>query len=318
MNELQEFNDRFQPVENTNENPFHLFIVGSKLRESTATRYDDVEPRELIIDESIQDWLLSTTKAVMSHILEYEIVDINVVDEASESIKRFIDVEQINQLANWQHVVSENQVEQSAHELINDESFKPKAMIAKIQIGEQSIAFLKVINEGVLLKTRIIFGFNVDRGSYHLESGQNRKLFIDEQWDAIIFENKMIMNHESKVLSLFRYYEKFKEAAERVVEGLMESGLIADANAMLGFVTNQISLQKKLARAANYPLDSIRRDRIQTLIDGGVINLSINREGQIECTTKEEAKVVVDVIMDNYVTSMITDENYRALNKSKI
>lgn len=102
------------------------------------------------------------------------------------------------------------------------------------------------------------------------------------------------------------------------MENIKELGWISEEADLLRFIGSQVSLQKKLARASNYSFEGIQRERVVNLINQGTINLNLDEEGKIICTTKEEAKVVVDVILDNFVTSMITDERYRALNKSKL
>lgn len=316
--QIEAFNQQFQPIMDTEQNAFRLYIVGKKLREGTTTAYDEVNPKEIIIDDSIQDWILRTTKAMLSCLLEYDIVNIQDVDEGGESIRRYIQLAELNQLVQWQEIISQDQLEGNAHRLINDSDFKPKALIAIFRLQDQTISFLKVISESVLLKTRTIMNWNVARGQYELDENTNKRLFLDEQWDGIIFENNVVLFNEGKILSLFKYYEKFREAAEQVVENIRELGWLSEEADLLRFIGSQVSLQKKLARAANYPFEGIQRDRIVNLINQGTISLNLDEEGKIVCTTKEEAKVVVDVILDNFVTSMITDERYRALNKSKL
>jgi hypothetical protein len=316
--QVEAFNQQFQPIMNTDQNGFRLYIVGKKLREGTATAYDEIDPKEIIMDDSIQEWLLRTTKSMLSSLLEYDLVNIQDVDEGGETIRRYIQMTELNQLAQWQEVIDQDQIEGNAHQLINDGDFKPKALIASFRINDQKIYFLKVISESVLMKTRTIMNWNVARGKYELDENTNKRLFLDEQWDGIIFENNVILYYESKILSLFKYYEKFKEAAEQVVENIKELGWLSEEADLLRFIGSQVSLQKKLARAANYSFEGIQRDRIVALINQGTISLNLDEEGKIVCTTKEEAKVVVDVILDNFVTSMITDERYRALNKSRL
>lgn len=316
--QLEVFNQQFQLLLNTDQIAFRLYIVGKKLRAGTVTTYDEIDPKEIIMDISIQNWLLRTTKTMLSSLLEYDLVNIQEVDEGGEAIRRYIQMTELNDLAQWQDVINRDQIEGNAHHLINDVEFKPKALIATFRIDDQTIYFLKVISESVLMKTRTILNWNVNRGQYELDENTNKKLYLDEQWDGIIFLNNVILYNESKILSLFKYYEKFREAAELVVENIKELGWLSDDADLLQFIGSQVSLQKKLARAANYPFESIQRDRVVDLINQGTIRLSLDQEGKIVCTTKEEAKVVVDVILDNFVSSMITDERYRALNKARL
>ncbi|WP_252181477.1 Kiwa anti-phage protein KwaB-like domain-containing protein [Geobacillus thermoleovorans] len=191
-------------------------------------------------------------------------------------------------------------------------------LLAKLEIDdEMKVYFLKIINESVFLKKRKILEV-VDRGDYQISQERDKKLFLDDQWDGIIIGNNVLLYNENKILSLFRYYERFRQAADEIVEQIMEKGIISDDSNFLQFVQSQISLQKKLAKAADYGLERIKRERIEELINTGMINLQLDEQGRIVCTTKEEARLVIDVILDNFVSSLITDDKYRAINKMRI
>ncbi|MFK4466597.1 Kiwa anti-phage protein KwaB-like domain-containing protein [Bacillus sp. RC252] len=315
---LETFKEQFCQIRDTDQNAFRLFIVGTQLRGGTASVYDECNPAELVVEGEVQDWLLNVTQPFLSNLLEYELVNMSEADDEGSTLKRFISLENLNQLNEWANTITRGHGVSNASELINREGFKPKALIAKFQIGETPIYFLKVLNEGVLLKRKTILTYDVGRGRYIIEDGRNKKLYLDEQWDGIIFENNVVLYHENKILSLFKYYEKFREAAERVVEQIGDLDILSDGTDLGQFIESQVMLQKKLARAADYEFETISRERIVELIQEGTIQLNLNDEGKIECTTKEEARIVVDVILDNFVTSLITENKYRARNKSKI
>ncbi|WP_255404869.1 Kiwa anti-phage protein KwaB-like domain-containing protein [Geobacillus sp. FJAT-46040] len=117
---------------------------------------------------------------------------------------------------------------------------------------------------------------------------------------------------------MYFFHRPFRQAADEIVEQIMEKGIVSDDSNFLQFVQSQISLQKKLAKAADYGLERIKRERIEELINTGMINLQLDEQGRIVCTTKEEARLVIDVILDNFVSSLITDDKYRAINKMRI
>lgn len=98
------------------------------------------------------------------------------------------------------------------------------------------------------------------------------------------------------------------------------SGLdfLTDASHLVEFISSRVSFQKKLARASAYVIDEVKRERIVDLINGGVINLSLDDDGKVECTTVQEMRILMDVLLDNFVSSLITDESYKAINKAKL
>ncbi|AEV17990.1 MULTISPECIES: Kiwa anti-phage protein KwaB-like domain-containing protein [Anoxybacillaceae] len=317
--ELIYVKEKINEMEHNNDYVYQLFIVGSVLREGTQSVYDDCDPKEIPIDQSVQDWLLGTTKALLEDVTEnYQVLNIREVDEESETIKRYIEINNLNQLYLWTQRINNEQVENDARTLINRDDFKPKVLLAKLEIDdEMKVYFLKIINESVFLKKRKILEV-VDRGDYQISQERDKKLFLDDQWDGIIIGNNVLLYNENKILSLFRYYERFRQAADEIVEQIMEKGIVSDDSNFLQFVQSQISLQKKLAKAADYGLERIKRERIEELINTGMINLQLDEQGRIVCTTKEEARLVIDVILDNFVSSLITDDKYRAINKMRI
>ncbi|MBU8970357.1 DUF4868 domain-containing protein [Bacillus altitudinis] len=297
---------------------FQLFIIGSILKEGTATIYDDTEPAEILTDVSVRDWVFTGTKNILNTLTEYELININDTDEPGEYFKRYLQLDTLSQLEQWKSHI-ENEIEhENARGYINNDRFKPKCIIAKLTVLEEDIYFIKVINESVLLKKRTILKYIATRDGYVIDENRDKKLFLDDQWDGIIFNQHVILLKENKILNLFRYYEKFREAAQNVVNQLESLNLLSGTENLNEFIQSTVSLQKKLAKAATYQIDQIRTDRINELINQGMINLNLNSEGKIECTTKEEARVVIDVLLDNFVASLITDEKYRVHNKSKI
>lgn len=278
-----------------------------------------MEPLEIIIDDSVQEWLVSKAKSTVTKLQEFELLDMGDIDESSEDTKRYLELTELSELAEWKNCINTVDCE-SAHETINQDDFKPKVFICHIQIDNQDFYLIKSISETVFLKRRRIMKYIPGRGSYKLEEDNgSKKIFLDENWDAFLLGDYVVLLNESKVLELFRYYEKFKEAAEQTLAELSSMDFIADMENIREFVSARVLFQKKLARAGStYPMDEVKVDRIKELISSGTINLRLNDQGKIECTSTQEMRVVLDVLMDNFVSSLITDEQYKAINKSKL
>ncbi|OXM82524.1 Kiwa anti-phage protein KwaB-like domain-containing protein [Paenibacillus rigui] len=316
---LEQLSNSISQQQNATNIPCRLYIVGSKLREGTKTRYDVIEPLEIIIDDSVQEWLLSSAKSTVDTLQGLELLEMSETDESGEGIKRYLELTELSELAEWKNCISTVECD-SAHETINQDDFKPKVFICHIQIGNQDFYLVKGISETVFLKQRKVMKFIPARGSYQLEEETgSKKIFLDDNWDALLLGDYVVLLNESRVLDLFRYYEKFKEAAEQTLSEISSMDFIADMENIRGFVSERVLFQKKLARAGStYPMDEVKIERIKELISGGTINLRLNEEGKIECTSTQEMRVVLDVLMDNFVSSLITDEQYKAINKSKL
>ncbi|WP_233130439.1 hypothetical protein [Geobacillus sp. FJAT-46040] len=65
------------------------------------------------------------------------VLNIREVDEESETIKRYIEINNLNQLYLWTQRINNEQVENDARTLINRDDFKPKVLLAKLEIDDE-------------------------------------------------------------------------------------------------------------------------------------------------------------------------------------
>jgi hypothetical protein len=316
---LGQINEALNNEEKADVTDCKLYIIGSTIKDGTKTKYEDAKLYEIVVDDSVTEFLLDSAKGTLHYLLDgesFEFYDIDDVDEGGENIKRYISVPHLSDLDIWQSTIIDGKAD-NAHEILNREDFKPKAFVCTIRVDDLEIFLIKSISESALLKNKTILKV-LNRGVYGIDQDEYRKVFIDRDWDALSDKNNVLLLNEKRVLDMFRYYEKFREAAKVTLDKITNLDLLSNIENLAEFVQDRVLLQKRLARASLYPLDDIKKDRIKELIRDGVIQLPLNAEGKIECSTLQEAKIVIDVLLDNFVTSMITEEQYKALNKTSI
>lgn len=265
---------------------------------------------EVMIDKSVHEWLKDTVRQSLQPLDDKEVVDFYETDEASElTVRRLALAEDAEALQMVRHV-QENQCPR-----FDPEKFpaKPRALIAALAGGE--LYAVRTITESALItERRIVLRLKPNTGEYSLEE-PGLHMILDDKWDAFIKGTNMWLINENQVLRLFRYYEHFARAASNYIQTLAQHPLIGDLEDFGAFVNSRVSIQKRLARLDSNSLGNVDWEKLKLLIDEKRVGLSLDAEGRLTCTSTAEARILVDVLLDNYVESVLTPTQYRALNK---
>jgi hypothetical protein len=272
------------------------------------------------LDDSVQSWLTDTAEKILTSLGEYELFHIKEVDEGGESIKLLLDLSEVESLQEWITYIQEAEVA-SAHNIINREDFKPRMFLCQLTIGEETLYLLRAVSDSIFIKPKKVklIKFAPGRGCYELEEETNNKTIqLDENWDSILIGDKVVILNERKTLENFKYYDKLREAAQETLQQISGTDLLADMEAFSEFVEGRILLMKKLAKFGQaFEFDENKKNRIKALINEGTIKLHLNEEGKIICSTPEEFRAVMDIYLDNYMESVVSDKRYKALNKTE-
>lgn len=150
----------------------------------------------------------------------------------------------------------------------------------------------------------------------HLDN--SKVLVLEGNFDGLILDGNVYVINEKQFSFMTGYYQKEINQANSILDDVDKIGLIRDFDKLRTHCTERISYVKRLSKL---DLDTLRKadfDKIKKLkekrgtdfiIDEGSKTISFESEDQI--------KNVVDLILDNFVISEVTDEPYRAVNKYK-
>ena len=291
---------------------FRLFFIGQKERQQLASS----EPTEILVDDSVREWLRIQFQEISEFIGNKDFIAMEDIDEPAEEIIRYLPVKEIDILQTWLKNVhsapltsSDTPFSEVWHEL------KAKALILQVLKHETSMYLIKVLSESQTLRKKKILHL-IPTGSFAL--AEEPTLVLDGHWDGAIIGDHLALFKEGSLLVLLQYYEKFRESADEFIRNLSRKAIFGNIEFLENVVKTRISLQKKLHKAAQGNLERIDFNRLQDFIRQGKIALTMSTEGKIECSTIQEAKVLIDVLMDNFVKSMLTDEEYKAYNKAAL
>lgn len=297
--------------------PTRLFMVGSLLKKGTKSSYEQTGPLEILIDGKTQDWLWeSVVRRYFTLMSDKDLYDLDDAEEAGENLLRHLPVANIQEMQSWTLAIQGDNCP-SIREALDREDFKPKAMVLHVNINsENDIYFVKALNESVLLKNKRIL--IVEQDCFTIDHQGSRKILLDEYWDAVQILDRIILFNESKALLLFKFYEKVLEEARVTLNQLAATQLFADVERISDYVQKRVRYQKKLAQVKSFLLSEIEKDRLISLIQDHKIKLQMDEEGKIVCESEKDVQIILDIIMDNFVKSMITEREYKALNKSRL
>lgn len=284
---------------------YHLYFLGQDPRQSL----ESVEPFEILLDDSARGWLNREFVGLLSILEDVDFLPIQEIDEAAQGVVRYIPTQEIPLLDSWL-----GRIRQGVPDGADFDDLKAKAVIMRVRLHgtDDDIALIKVLNDTYTLRGKAVLRF-IPTGVFTLS--EEPSLVLDGSWDGLVVNANLELLREDRILTLFKYYEKFREAADEFITNLASHDAFGDMDYLSAVVSGRVSLQRKLYKAAQGDVDRIDFKRLKNFIDTGRIALTI-KDGKIECSTVEEAKVLVDVLMDNFVKSMLTDEEYKAYNKA--
>lgn len=285
---------------------YQVFFLGQGQQQSL----ENISPVEILVDHSVQAWSRDEFVTFVGTIKNAEFLPIQELDEGAQGVIRYVSIKEIALLDAWIGRISQGD---RLPELTSFEGVKPKAIILRRRSSvSDDVYLIKVLNDTYTLRGKSILHL-IPTGVFTFMDGPS--LVFDGHWDGIIANGNLALLREERLLTLFRYYEKFREAANEFVGSLAQHEAFGNMEFLAAVVDGRISLQRKLYRAAQGNLERIDFQRLQGFIDNGRIALKVV-DGKIECSTVEEAKVLIDVLLDNFVKSMLTDEEYKAYNKA--
>lgn len=297
--------------------PIQLFMIGTILKRDTKSVYQSIGPLEVPIDGQVQDWLFTNVvKKYIDTVNDKELYDLEEVDEPGESILRRISLDHIQELKNWMAAIQNGNCP-SVRETLKRDDFKPKVIVMQISLEDQNLYLMKMLNESALLRNKKILKI-VNQDSFTIDPAGTQNIILDELWDAILIGEQLVLFRERNVLELFRYYATVWNDAQIALEQLENTQLLANFQQVSEYVCGHIRYQKKLARLQSFSMDQGQKTQLLHLIRIGKINLHVDDAGQIVCDSDKEIRVLLDVVFDNYVKSMITNAEYKAVNKAKL
>lgn len=147
---------------------------------------------------------------------------------------------------------------------------------------------------------------------------------FDDKIDCIYFQNDLFIFSKFNFETIFSYKTAYYASAISALETLNQYGLINNYDEFKEECLKRSTIVKKFANIEKDKLVEDFRERIhqKTGINETIsrfkLDVKINTQNQIEYDDVSTLSEIVNLILDNYLISLCTNDNYEARNKKKL
>jgi hypothetical protein len=191
---------------------------------------------------------------------------------------------------------------------------KLKYYVVEFQINNSIYYFLRRYSRNRLMAPRNIFLFLKENTFEHI-NGEN--IFVlENEFDAFIKDEEIFIIKDKQFSLMTGYYEKEIEYANKILDEIEKAQIIDNFGELREHCGERISYIKRLSRVESSILKKIDFEKIVELKNTRGTDFEINHErNTISFKNNDQLKNVLDLILDNFMTSDVTGEAYRAINK---
>ena len=265
----------------------------------------------------------SVTKAVKSVVEKYvekikdrEKISIEKIDKDDENYVISMPIENVESLESIIDLI-QNEKYSSFHAHNAEEYLaKLKYYIVEFQINNDTYFFLRRYSKNKLMAPKNIFLFCKENTFEHIN---DEDIFVlENEFDAFIKNKEIFITRDKQFSLMTGYYEKEKEYAEKIFDEIENTKIIENFSELREYCEDRISYIKRLSKVDPATLEKIEFRKIVELKKKRGTDFEINSKSRtVSFNNNEQLRNLLDLILDNFMTSDITGETYRALNKLK-
>lgn len=141
---------------------------------------------------------------------------------------------------------------------------------------------------------------------------------LENEFDAFIKDEEIFIIKDKQFSLMTGYYKKEIEYANKILDEIGRTQIIDNFEELKKHCGERISYIKRLSRVESSTLKKIDFGKIIELKNTRGTDFEINHErNTISFKNNAQLKNILDLILDNFMTSDVTGEAYRAINKLK-
>lgn len=275
---------------------------------------NDYSIAKLNIDESVVSMLKNTTSELMSNMSEKKQISIMEIEKEDDEYIVTVPLTDIDKLKEYINMIKNDQY--TAFNAHDCEEFlkKLKFYIVQIKINEEEYYLIKRYSVNKLVTPKKVYLVCKENTFEHLKD--EKILVLDSNYDALVHNEIVFMINDKQFSLLTGYYEKEKVQATAILNSIDQVGIIKDFEKLKEYCSERISYIKRLSKVDGNVLKKLNFKKIEELKKRRNVDFVIDKKSNtVSFENAEQLKNVVDLILDNFLVSELTNEAYRALNK---
>jgi hypothetical protein len=185
--------------------------------------------------------------------------------------------------------------------------------------GEKALTFRR-FNSSYSLKNKIPVLCN----DGHLSMLEENLFSFDDKVDCVYCNDKIYIFNKFNFETVFSYKDTYYTSAANVLENLDSLKLISNFESFKEECLKRSTIVKKFAKMESENLVDEFYKRMQekigvnTTIERFNLDIKINKKNQIEFEDISTLSEIVNLISDNYLVSLSTEDNYEVNSKKKV
>lgn len=270
----------------------------------------------LNINNSVVKATKSIIRGFMADISDRKPIPISKLDKEDKDYVLTIPLAEVESLNKYISMIKANKYKTfHAH---NCEAYLDnlKYYIIQIKINNTDYYFIKKYSVNKLLTPKRVMLVYKENTFEHID---NKDIFtLENSLDAFVKDDTIYVANETPFSQMTGYYEKEKTKAKELLNEIKQIGILADFEGLKNHCEERISYMKRLSKVDKGALSKLDFDKIIALQKKRGTQFVVDMKNRkISYGNTEQLNNILDIVLDNFVTSSITNEEYRALNKYK-
>lgn len=273
---------------------------------------------KLNINSSVVNTIEEVVDNFKNQLIDKEFIPITDIDGQDEDFLLTVpltDVPSFQEIINC--IIQERFVVPNVHSDICLDYLKGmKFYIIEATYGEKHFFFVRRYSANNLITPRKYMFVCEDNTFTRLDN--TNVISLDNKIDAFIVDGIIYIANDKAFSLVSGYYERERIAAGNMLDGISRHSVIAGFEELKEHCENRISLIKKLSKIDPINLQKITYEKVHELKNQRGIDFLVDEERrQVTFSNTTQMKNIIDLILDNFVRSDVTDTCYRAVNKMK-
>lgn len=277
---------------------------------------DNYKIAKLNINDSVTEAVKYVVKKYVETIQDREKISIEKIDKDDENYVLTIPLDNVESLKSIIDLIQNEKYSSfhahNAEEYLN----KLKYYIIEFQINNDTYYFLHRYSKNKLLAPKNVFLLFKENTFEHINDED--VLVLENDFDAFVKDNEIFVTKDKQFSLMTGYYEKEKESAKKIFDEIKNTKIIENFEELKEYCESRISYIKRLSKVDPATLEKIEFKKIVELKKKRGTDFEINSKTKtVSFKNNEQLRNLLDLILDNFMTSDVTGETYRALNKLK-
>ncbi|MDI6619224.1 MAG: DUF4868 domain-containing protein [Clostridiales bacterium] len=269
---------------------------------------------KLNIDDAVINAAKSVVADFFDNIKDRQKIPVENLESEDEQYVLTMPADEVDSLSNVIQLIKEEKYKtfdpHNCSEFLN----RLKYYIIYITINGKGCFLMRRYTKSRLITPKKLYLFFKEDSFTHLENGN---IFaLDNSIDAFVLNGTIYIVNEKQFSLATGYYKKERMKAKETLNEIEKIGIISDFQSLKEHCMDRISYIKKLSKVNEETLRLINFNNIIALKEKRGADFIVDKKShRISFENVQQLRNIIDLVLDNYVLSEVTNTPYISVNK---